>query len=468
VSGCRYRQAGAVALAVIALAACGGGAGGGGTDSSTASSASAGTPPSSGASSTTSTSPAAPVQTSQSGSVLYLQSTSGGHTARIGLDTAWGGAIVEASLDGTNYVNAHDTGREVQPSLYDGADSYDDCAGCTGTWGWNPVLGGDRYGHGSPVLASSVGADSIYVKAQPLQWYPDAFGGGAGTPERADVIVEQTVALAPGAPLAFQVHVTLTYTGSAQHYNMQQELPAVFENAAGGTIVYYGGTKPWTAGALSSAPVPALPALTALLYVPEHWAAIADTAGMGLTVYVPGQYPYVTASSLAAAMSGPQSNGFYYLHPFTTLTVGPGSVLDEDIYLVPGSVAAARGVVTALHASLPAQADIFPPLGNFETPAAGATISGKSVPVGGWAFDNVAMGGVVVRVDGAVAGRPELDIARPDVVAAYPHLAPLDSGWLMTLDTTKLANGAHTISVGLTDAAGNVAELPPVGVTVAN
>jgi hypothetical protein len=38
--------------------------------------------------------------------MLYLQSHANGHTARIGVDTAWGGAIVEVSMDGVNFVNA--------------------------------------------------------------------------------------------------------------------------------------------------------------------------------------------------------------------------------------------------------------------------------------------------------------------------------------------------------------------------
>jgi len=67
--------------------------------------------------------------------------TTSQHTIRIGLETAWGGSIVEVSLNGTNFVNAHDTGREVQPAFYDGNAQYDPCAGCTGVFGWDPVLG---------------------------------------------------------------------------------------------------------------------------------------------------------------------------------------------------------------------------------------------------------------------------------------------------------------------------------------
>jgi hypothetical protein len=145
-------------------------------------------------------------------------------------------------LDGTNFVNAHDTGREVQPALYDGAAQYDSCAGCTGVFGWNPVLGGDRYDHGSPVLSQQVAPDSLYVRAQPLQWYPDDKGGGANTPVLADAYFEQTVSVVPGAPLAFDVHFKLTHFGTDQHYNAEQEFPAVYVNSAYGTLVYYGGT----------------------------------------------------------------------------------------------------------------------------------------------------------------------------------------------------------------------------------
>jgi len=56
-------------------------------------------------------------------------------------ETIWGGSIVEVSLNGTNFVNEHDTGREVQAAQYDGSAQYDNCAGCTGSFGWNPVQG---------------------------------------------------------------------------------------------------------------------------------------------------------------------------------------------------------------------------------------------------------------------------------------------------------------------------------------
>ena len=104
------------------------------------------------------------VTTSQQGTVLYLLSRANGHAARIGLDTAWGGAIVEVSMDGTNFVNRHDTGREVQPALYDGAASYPDLAPGS-AYGWDPVLAGDAYGRGSAVPMYTVSPGSLYTQA---------------------------------------------------------------------------------------------------------------------------------------------------------------------------------------------------------------------------------------------------------------------------------------------------------------
>ncbi len=99
------------------------------------------------------TEPLVSVRTYQSGSLLLIESDSSPGIARVGLETTWGGSIVEVSLVGTNFVNRSDTGREVQAAQYDGNAQYDACAGCTGIFGWNPVQGGDKYSHGSPLLA---------------------------------------------------------------------------------------------------------------------------------------------------------------------------------------------------------------------------------------------------------------------------------------------------------------------------
>jgi len=406
------------------------------------------------------------VSTSQSGTLLYLEARANGHTARIGADTKWGGAIVDVTYDGNSIVNAHDTGREVQPAFYDGADQYPWPA-INKNYGWDPVLGGDFYDTGSSVEAQQIGADSLYTRAVPLQWYPDSFGGGATVPVPSDMTVEQTITLAPGTNIAFQVHYRMTHNGTDTHYNTGQEFPAVYVNAGYGTLAYYAGSTPWTGAALTETAAPPSDQPGLSVFTPEQWAALVDSKGMGLAVYVPGEYARTGATAFPSTGSGPTGNTTIYMAPMTAFTFAPGSVIEGDVFLVPGDVGAARSAIYALHQGVPA-ADIFTPNATVDAPTPNATISGTSASVTGWAFDNIALDSVEVYVDGVFRGAATLGGSRPDVAAAYPQIAPGDSGWSYALDTTALSNGAHAIVVHVRDKAGNEGLLAPVSVTVSN
>jgi hypothetical protein len=409
------------------------------------------------------------IQTWSSGSVLYLQSHANGHTARIGLQTIWGGAIVEVSMDGTNFVNAHDTGREVQPALYDGAAQYPS-GPVTTFFGWDPVLGGDYYDHGSPVSSQVVAPDSLYTRAVPVQWFPDSFGGGPTMAVPTDMLFEQMVTVDPIAPLAFKVHFKLTHNGADTHYNAVQEFPAVYVNSAYSTLAYYTGTSPWTSGALTETvpPVNGSPLDSIQVYAPEYWAALVDANGQGLSVFAPAQYPSVVATSYpGSGGSGPQGDATVYMRPFASFSVAPRAVIESDVYLVPGDARAARAAIYALHAAL-APADAVAPIVTVDTPVAGAPVSGSSVNVAGWAFDNVAVQAVHVYVDGILAGTATLGIARPDVAAAFPNLAPVDCGWSFSFDSTRIASGNHALTVRVVDTSLNEALLPPIPIVVGN
>ena len=87
-------------------------------------------------------------------------------------------------------------------------------------------------------------------------------------------------------------------------------------------------------------------------------------------------------------------------------------------------------------------------------------------PITGWALDDVGIRGtaaadgnfladVEVLVDGRVVGQVIYGLPRPDVAHAHPDVAgAFLSGWQMNLDTTRFANGAHTISVRAWDTQG--------------
>jgi len=103
------------------------------------------------------------ITTTNDGTLFVLQTQTASDTVRVGLQQSWGAAIVEVSLNGVDYVNNDDPGRQIQTSLWDANASY------SPLWGYNPIESGDHFFNGSPVLASTLQADSIYTKTQPIE-----------------------------------------------------------------------------------------------------------------------------------------------------------------------------------------------------------------------------------------------------------------------------------------------------------
>jgi hypothetical protein len=397
------------------------------------------------------------VDTYVQGRMLYIQSRSILGTALLGLDQRWGGAITVASLDGTNYVNSSNAGREVQPALWDGAAIY---AGdhCSKPWGWNAALAGDRYRHGSPVLAAVAGPTTLSTKTTPLQWCPNDKGGGPSDPVVSDAEIDQTVSVVPGAPQAFKIHVTAMHLGADQHYNRAQEFPAVYSNAGYDELVYYSGTRPWTSAPVTKRRI-TTPCCGPEWYSSEEWESYVNESGMGLTIYVPGQYPYVQAFS-NEGIAGDTADATNYFTPFTPFTFGPHQTMEYDMYLIVGPYEKARAIVYDLHAKLPPAAP-FTPYGSIDRPAAGATASG-TLRVNGWAIDRAPDAlSVHVFVDGIDRGRAAYGTMRPDIPAQWPH-APANVGFNFPLDTTTLSNGQHTIEVHATGKSHNTAIFPPI------
>jgi len=395
------------------------------------------------------------VRTYQDGSVLYLESSSGSDTARIGLETKWGGSIVEVSLNGVNFVNAHDTGREVQPAFREGKDLN-----------WNPTLGGDVYDQGTAIIAYMVSPDALSTQAQPLQWSPDFYGGGAGRPVPGDMLVEQTITAVTSQLNTFKVHYKATHLGRDLHANGIQELPAVYTNQDYSRFARYEDTSPWTYGATTATQFPILGTDGPLVYVPEHWGALVNGQTLGLTGFAPSNYPYAQGFMAPdPGAGGPTDNATNYFILQSYLTIAPGYVFEWDVYLIPGDYRDARQIIYWLHETQGAP-DIFTATGATDSPSTGSTISGVTT-VAGWAFDDLDVSKTEVLVDGAVDGTASYGATRPDIPAVFPH-APASVGFSYPLDTTKYPNAAHTLNVRVTDSSGNVAVFADVPVTVSN
>lgn len=278
--------------------------------------------------------------TSANGRLLYLESGNAVDTARIALYLDWGGTIVEVSANGTNYVNAHDTGREVQVSFRSSGDPN-----------WNPTQGGDEYDRGSPVTAENVTADALYVRTQPIQWTPDFYNGGSGETVSGDMLLEQTVTAVRSSPNTFQLHYKITHLGDDSHETGPVEFPAVYTNQDYIRFVDYDGQTPWTHGDLNISQFPNLVGVRPTgAEVPERWAALVNAQDVGLTVYSPSSGPQWIGFVVPDPGAGsPADNATNYFAAIWNWTITPHIVAEGDIYLIAGDYHTARDVVYALH-----------------------------------------------------------------------------------------------------------------------
>jgi len=103
------------------------------------------------------------------------------------------------------------------------------------------------------------------------------------------------------------------------------------------------------------------------------------------------------------------------------------------------------------------------PFGTIDTPAQGGTVSGTSYASFGWALtplpNIVPVDGSTIWmvIDSTAVGHPEYNIYRGDIALNFPGYRNSDgASGLYTLDTTKYANGVHTIGWLVYDDAGNV------------
>jgi hypothetical protein len=375
------------------------------------------------------------VATSEDSTMIYLEARTATDTARIGLYKAWGAAITEASLNGVNYVNHDDPGRQVQTSLWgDSASSSQ----------YNPVESGSASFIGSPVLATTLQPDALYIKTQPLQWWTGALG---------DAYIEKWISVVPGYGGTFKVHYRITHFGSDVHAAAPQELPVMYVNPVVPSFVYYSGNSPWSNAALTQFAMPA--ACCAPIVTTELWGAYVDATNTGIALYTPMQFPSAKGFNAGSTLQ---------FTPLCPMSWQPGSVLEFDTYILLGAVAESRKVIYALH-SQDTGASPLPPLG-FGGPTPGSTLAGSAV-VQGWAWAHTGMPTVEVFLDGVQVGTATYGLARPDVATVYAG-APDNVGFQYTLDTTRFANGSHSLSIKATDALGHYSTFGDTPIVIAN
>ncbi|WP_083878619.1 Ig-like domain-containing protein [Acetivibrio cellulolyticus] len=129
------------------------------------------------------------------------------------------------------------------------------------------------------------------------------------------------------------------------------------------------------------------------------------------------------------------NSGFQYVLDTTTLSKGTHSVK------VCGT--GNSGTITTIGT---VSITVLPTIGRIDSPKANATVSG-TVTLRGWILDPNGVSKVEVLVDNVLVGTATYGDSRPDVELVYPLYNNENSGFHYTLDTSKLSEGKHTITV---------------------
>lgn len=99
-----------------------------------------------------------------------------------------------------------------------------------------------------------------------------------------------------------------------------------------------------------------------------------------------------------------------------------------------------------------------PPFGNLDYPQPDFSVSANGVlQVVGWALDDRSVDHVEILIDGLQERQAVTGVFRPDVAAYYPDTpGALVSGFILYLDSTRLTNGVHTVTVKAVDNQGQI------------
>ncbi len=388
---------------------------------------------------------------------------------KVGTRREWGGSIIfygmvngSPGLNGTNTIDANDTGREVQVAFYDPDRAMQNCAhdaSCRTTptecansityLGWNPVQGGNRCNNGSDVESVDFTDGRLTISTQPLHWNPawdredcasDACGDPALAFRRADVRVVQSVRF-----ISYHI-VELDYTlenlGDLDHATTAHELPTVY------TANGQNGPDLWRLFASDGTEIAIdIPANDGFYYrnfdSPGGWVTLQDD---GLTYGVGLYY-----ENHLTAFQGWQNralpfNNFRAIFPFGIPAHG---TVRARSYLLIG----ARGTIETSAAWLDAN---LPPFGVLDAPAPDAAVAGATLPIHGWALDNRG----VVSVEAVIDGGPPFQLGfgsdRADVCAVYPGYPDCPAvGYTGELDLSALSFCDHLLEIRAIDSDGN-------------
>jgi hypothetical protein len=214
--------------------------------------------------------------------------------------------------------------------------------------------------------------------------------------------------------------------------------------------------------------------------VVKGWAAdLADGAPLSnVKVYVDGNLAGtptlgVARPDVAAAYSNAAYLDSGYTLTYSVAALSLGSHAVTVIAIDSGGRSTTFGPLDFSIAATAGPAPPTPPFGSLDSARDSLTKSttvaqSDSIVVRGWAADQVdgaPLSNVNVYIDGILAGKPTLGIARPDVATAK-GAAYLDSGFQLSYSAAGLALGSHAVTVVAIDSGNRSTTFGPLDITV--
>ncbi|HQZ27330.1 MAG TPA: hypothetical protein PK648_04215 [Verrucomicrobiales bacterium] len=237
---------------------------------------------------------------------------------RLGVNRSAGAAIGWLSESGRdkNVLNHFDLGRYVQQSWY---GEPDDSKWNGKPWLWNPVQAGSWQHKPALLQHFSATADVIESVSTPVHW--------ASGKSLEEVVLRQKIQLEKSV---VQIAFSMEYSGTVSHPVRDQELPAVFVDAAYETLYISkrGKTE------LTSL-VPGWP--NERYDLSQPWVAYLDESGRGIGILVPG-VETITCYRAAGDPNNRSKGACSYVAPIRRMEITPGFTFQYQVYLTLGTL----------------------------------------------------------------------------------------------------------------------------------
>lgn len=386
-------------------------------------------------------------------------------TFKVGVRDQWGASLIFFGFtnnNGSNVIDANDTGREVQIAIYDPDRSMQNCAwnaSCATTpttcaqsitfLGWNPVQGGNRCNNGSPVESVTGSNGVMTASVVPYQWNPgwdrqdcesNICGDTSVNKRLSDMRYIQRLRWV-GANVV-EMKMTIQNLSNIERRASLQEFPTFYAPyGANGQQNY--NTLLDSNGNQITIDVPANDGFFMKDFEsPGGWVSLQ----MASKEYGAGIY---YENRLTQFQGWQKAGVFNNVRSRITFGLPANGMVNARAYLILGAFNTVKGLADGLDAAIA-------PFGYLDSPASDAAVKGNTLSVAGWVLDNKGVTALEVLIDSAAAGSASINTSRPDVCKAWPgySMCP-NAGFSADIDISAITACGHILELRATDTDGN-------------